>query len=74
MKESLVLALSFFTKVGLATAIPAVSLGLAGRYLDKMFSTVPWLTLTGLALAFFLTFIILKKLSNEAVKILKENR
>jgi F0F1-type ATP synthase assembly protein I len=74
MKKSLVLALSFFSKVGLATAIPAVSLGLAGKYLDKIFSTTPWLTIAGLTLAFFLTFIILKRLSNEAIKILKDNQ
>jgi F0F1-type ATP synthase assembly protein I len=41
--------------------------------LDKIFSTTPWLTIAGLTLAFFLTFIILKRLSNEAIKILKDN-
>jgi F0F1-type ATP synthase assembly protein I len=73
MKRSLVFALSFFGKVGLATATPAVALGLAGRYLDKIYSTAPWLTITALALALFITFIILKNLSQEAIKILKDS-
>lgn len=73
MKRSLVFALSFFGKVGVATATPAVALGLAGRYLDRIFSTTPSLTIIALALALFITFIILKNLSKEAVKILKDS-
>jgi F0F1-type ATP synthase assembly protein I len=72
MKKSLFFALSFFTKVGVTTAFPAVALGLTGRYLDKIYGTSPYLTIAGFIVAFGLTIIILRKLAKEAIAINKD--
>jgi len=72
MKKSLFFALAFFSKVGIVTALPLVSLGLLGRYLDRRFGTSPKLLIALMILAFVITLIELKKLAKEATEGLKD--
>ena len=47
--------------IGYTTALPAVGLGLLGRFLDKKFETSPLILLISMALAMLITFLWLYK-------------
>lgn len=72
MRKSLIFSFRFITSVGVSTALPLVGLGLLGRKLDKMYSTTPTLFIIGIAVATIITFLILRKLVNDAIIGIKE--
>ncbi len=56
-KDSTLLGFEFAWELGYTIAIPAVLLGLAGRYVDTHLGTGPWCFLGGLTIAFVSSFI-----------------
>lgn len=70
--KTLLFSLSLFGQIGFGVAIPLVALGLIGRYLDEIYSTDPYLFLTGIGLAVIISFLYLKKVVNESIKQAKQ--
>jgi len=68
LSKSLIFSFSLIGQIGFSTAIPLVTLGLIGRYLDKKFGSDPYLLLTGLAIATVLIYFILRKIVSKALK------
>jgi F0F1-type ATP synthase assembly protein I len=68
MKKSLFFAFTFIGTIGIATATPAVALGLTGRYLDKHFNTSPKIFIVFMLLALVLSLLVLKKIAKRAIK------
>lgn len=68
MKKSLIFSFSLIGQIGFATAIPLVTLGLLGRYLDKRYATSPYLFLAGLGIATVIVFFTIKKIVQDALK------
>ncbi|OQB05840.1 MAG: putative F0F1-ATPase [bacterium ADurb.Bin212] len=72
MKKSLIFSFSLIGQIGFATAIPLVIFGLIGRYLDKQFSTAPWLFLFGLMLATLQIYFYLRSIVRKASESVKK--
>lgn len=70
MKKSLVFALSLIGTIGIATATPAVVLGLTGRYLDQHFNTSPKIFIALMLLALVLSLLVLVDIAKKAAKAL----
>ena len=62
-------ALGFAWRLGYSIAIPLVVLLLVGRLLDKRFGTSPWLLITGLALSFITTNVLMFR---EAMRVMQQ--
>lgn len=69
MKKSLIFSFSLIGQIGLATSLPLVAFGLLGRYLDKQYSTSPWLFLVGLLIATFQIYFYLRSIVRKAQQI-----
>ncbi len=48
-------AMGFAWDFGIIVVVPLVALGVLGRYLDRRFSTSPWLLLSGAILAIIIS-------------------
>ena len=72
MKKSLFFAFSFIGTIGISTAMPAVVLGLTGRYLDRYFNTGSKIFIVFMLLALVMSILILRKISLDAAKKLNE--
>lgn len=68
MKKSLIFAMSFIGTIGIATATPAVALGLLGRYLDRHFDSSPKIFIVLMLLALVLSLLILVEIAKKAAK------
>lgn len=72
MKKSLVFSLSLLGYVGIATATPAVLLGLLGRYLDRYFNSSPKFLIGLMVLALVMSLLIIKRIAEKAAKSLDD--
>ena len=68
MKKNLIFAFSFIGTIGIATATPAVVLGLTGRYLDRHFNTSPRIFIVLMLLALVLSLLVLVGIAKKAAK------
>lgn len=68
MKKNLLFSFGLIGQIGFSTAIPLVVLGLLGRYLDKRFSTGPYLFLAGLVLATVIIYFLIREIVKRALK------
>lgn len=68
MKKSLLFSVSLMGTVGLAVAIPLVSLALLGRYLDRLYGTSPKFLIALIALSVVFVYFSLKKIVADAIK------
>ena len=66
MKKDLVFAMSLIGTIGIATATPAVALGLLGRYLDRHFNTNPKIFIVLMLLALVLSLTVLVGIAKKA--------
>ncbi len=73
-KRGLWQAVSLAWELGYTIAIPLVILALIGRFLDKKFDSSPWLFLTGIILAFFLSTIAVYLKTSKIISQFDENK
>lgn len=66
MKKSLIFSFSLIGTIGIATATPAVVLGLTGRYLDRHFNTSPKIFIVLMLLALIFSLAILVGIAKKA--------
>lgn len=71
MKKSLIFSFSLIGQIGFATATPLVIFGLLGRYLDKHYSTSPWLFLLGILIATVQIYFYLRRIVRRATQNVK---
>jgi len=72
MKKGLFFSLSFIGTVGIATALPLVLFAFLGIYLDKKFQTSPIIFIVCIAIAAFLSFLMLRKITKKAIEDIKK--
>lgn len=64
--------MSFIGTIGIATATPAVAMGLLGRFLDRRFNTSPKIFIVLMLLALVLSLLTLIGIAKKAAKEMDE--